>query len=227
MTERPTLERIRRAPKVLLHDHLDGGLRPATIVELAHATGYADLPTTDPGELGAWMTRGASRKDLVLYLETFAHTVGVMQTRDALQRVARECAEDLADDGVVYAEVRFAPELHLAGGLSLDDVLEAVQEGFRLGSDGSAITVRTLLTAMRTAARSLEIADLAVRWRERGVCGFDIAGAEAGYPPTRHLDAFEHIRGENFHLTIHGATDTDPEAIRRALQRMQFLGAGA
>ena len=218
MTEHPTLERILLAPKVLLHDHLDGGLRPATIVELAHETGYADLPTTDPVELGAWMTRGASRKDLVLYLETFAHTVGVMQTRDALQRVARECAEDLADDGVVYAEVRFAPELHLAGGLSLDDVVEAVQEGFRLGSDGRAITVRTLLTAMRTAARSLEIADLAVRWRERGVCGFDIAGAEAGYPPTRHLDAFEHIRGENFHLTIHAGEGFGLPSIWEALQ---------
>ena len=218
MTEGPTLEDIRRAPKVLLHDHLDGGLRPATIVELAEENGYADLPTTDPVELGAWMTRGASRKDLVLYLETFAHTVGVMQTRDALQRVARECAEDLADDGVVYAEVRFAPELHLAGGLSLDDVVEAVQEGFRLGSDGRAITVRTLLTAMRTAARSLEIADLAVRWRERGVCGFDIAGAEAGYPPTRHLDAFEHIRGENFHLTIHAGEGFGLPSIWEALQ---------
>ncbi len=218
MTDRPTLERIRRAPKVLLHDHLDGGLRPATIVELADATGYTDLPTIDPAELGAWMTRGASRKDLVLYLETFAHTVGVMQTRDALQRVARECAEDLADDGVVYAEVRFAPELHLAGGLSLDDVVEAVQEGFRMGSDGRAITVRTLLTAMRTAARSLEIADLAVRWRERGVCGFDIAGAEAGYPPTRHLDAFEHIRGENFHLTIHAGEGFGLPSIWEALQ---------
>ncbi|MGH2594511.1 MAG: adenosine deaminase, partial [Actinomycetota bacterium] len=136
----------------------------------------------------------------------------------ALIRVAAECAEDLAADGVVYAEVRFAPELHLAGGLSLDDVVEAVQEGFRLGSDRRAITVRTLLTAMRTAARSLEIADLAVRWRERGVCGFDIAGAEAGYPPTRHLDAFEHIRGENFHLTIHAGEGFGLPSIWEALQ---------
>ncbi len=218
MTATPTLERIRHAPKVLLHDHLDGGLRAATIVELAEQTGYAELPTRDPLEPEAWMTRGASRKDLVLYLETFTHTVGVMQTADALERVARECAEDLAADGVVYAEVRFAPELHLTGGLSLDDVVEAVQEGFRLGSDGRAIIVRTLLTAMRTAARSLEIADLAVRWRERGVCGFDIAGAEAGYPPTRHLDAFEHIRGENFHLTIHAGEGFGLPSIWEALQ---------
>jgi adenosine deaminase len=218
MTDAPNLEQIRRAPKVLLHDHLDGGLRAETIVELADQTGYADLPTTDPKELGAWMTRGASRKDLVLYLETFAHTVGVMQTPEALERVARECAEDLADDGVVYAEVRFAPELHLDRGMALDDVVESVQEGFRLGSEGRSITVRTLLTAMRTAARSLEIADLAVRWRDRGVCGFDIAGAEAGYPPTRHLDAFEHIRRENFHLTIHAGEAFGLPSIWEALQ---------
>jgi adenosine deaminase len=218
MTGAPDLEQIRRAPKVLLHDHLDGGLRAETIVELADETGYAGLPTTDPVELGAWMTRGASRKDLVLYLETFAHTVGVMQTPEALLRVARECAEDLADDGVVYAEVRFAPELHLERGMELDDVVEVVQEGFRLGSEGRPITVRTLLTAMRTAVRSLEIADLAVRWRERGVCGFDIAGAEAGFPPTRHLDAFEHIRGENFHLTIHAGEAFGLPSIWEALQ---------
>jgi len=214
----PGLEQIRRAPKVLLHDHLDGGLRAATIVELADQTGYTGLPTTDPDELGSWMTRGASRKDLVLYLETFAHTVGVMQTPEALVRVARECAEDLADDGIVYAEVRFAPELHLERDMALDDVVEAVQEGFRVGSEGRPIEVRTLLTAMRTAARSLEIADLAVRWRDRGVCGFDIAGAEAGFPPTRHLDAFEHIRGENFHLTIHAGEAFGLPSIWEALQ---------
>src|SRR5262249_54157472 len=133
---RPTLDQIRLAPKVVLHDHLDGGLRPATIVELAEAEGYNDLPTHDAEELGAWMTRGANRADLVLYLETFVHTVGVMQSREALQRVARECAEDLAADGVVYAEVRFAPELHIAQGLTLDEVVEAVLEGFRQGSEG-------------------------------------------------------------------------------------------
>ena len=227
MTDAPDLEQIRRAPKVLLHDHLDGGLRAQTIVELADQTGYADLPTTDPEELGAWMTRGASRKDLVLYLETFAHTVGVMQTPEALIRVARECAEDLADDGVVYAEVRFAPELHLERGMALDDVVESVQEGFRLGSEGRPITVRTLLTAMRTAARSLEIADLAVRWRDRGVCGFDIAGAEAGYPPTRHLDAFEHIRGENFHLTIHAGEAFGLPSIWEALAALRRRASGS
>jgi adenosine deaminase len=214
----PTLEALRDVPKVLLHDHLDGGLRPATVIELAEETGYPDLPTKDADELAAWMTRGASRKDLLLYLETFAHTVGVMQTRDALARVARECAEDLAADGIVYAEVRYAPEQHLEGGLGLDGVVEAVQEGFRQGAEPSGIRIGTLLTAMRTAARSLEIAELAVRWRDRGVVGFDIAGAEAGHPPTRHLDAFERVRRENFHLTIHAGEGFGLPSIWEALQ---------
>jgi len=212
---------LRRAPKVLLHDHLDGGLRPATVIELATERGL-DLPTTDPDELGRWFTRGADRGSLELYLEGFAHTVAVMQTREELVRVAAECAEDLAADGVVYAEVRFAPELHIEEGLSLDEVVEAVLEGFRQGSAGRGITVGTLVTAMRTAARSPEIAALAVRWREHGVVGFDIAGAETGYPPTRHLDAFDHIRRENFHLTIHAGESFGLPSIWEALQ---FCGA--
>jgi adenosine deaminase len=214
----PTLEQIREVPKVLLHDHLDGGLRPGTIVELAEETGYRDLPTADPGELGDWMTQGADRKDLLLYLETFAHTVGVMQTKDSLARVARECAQDLAADGVVYAEVRFAPEQHLERGLGLDEVVEAVQVGLREGAERTGIRIGTLVTAMRTAARSLEIAELAVRWRDRGVVGFDIAGAEAGNPPTRHLDAFDHVRRENFHLTIHAGEAFGLPSIWEALQ---------
>ena len=214
----PTIDRLHEVPKVLLHDHLDGGLRPETVVELAEETGYPDLPTKDPEELAAWMTLGAARRDLVLYLETFAHTVGVMQTPEALIRVARECAEDLAADGVVYAEVRFAPEQHLEQGLELDEVVGAVQEGFRQGAEATGIQIGTLLTAMRTAARSLEIAELAIRWRERGVVGFDIAGAEAGHPPTRHLDAFERVRRENFHLTIHAGEAFGPPSIWEALQ---------
>ena len=187
-------------------------------MELAEETGYEDLPTRDVDDLGAWMTRGADRQDLVLYLETFAHTVGVMQTADSLVRVARECAEDLAADGIVYAEVRYAPEQHLERGLALDEAVEAVQDGFAQGARSSGIRIGTLLTAMRTAARSLEIAELAVRWRDRGVVGFDIAGAEAGYPPTRHLDAFDHVRRENFHLTIHAGEAFGLPSIWEALQ---------
>lgn len=227
-TPKPTLDEIRRAPKVLLHDHLDGGLRPSTVVELASEVGYTDLPSTDPGELGAWFHSGADRKDLGLYLETFRHTVAVMQTRDALVRVARECAEDLAADGIVYAEVRFAPELHVDAGLSLDEVVEAVQEGFAAGSVGRGITIGTLVTAMRTAANSREIAELAVRHRDSGVVGFDIAGQEAGFPPSRHLDAFQYVQRANFHLTIHAGEAFGLPSIWEALQwcNAERLGHG-
>src|SRR5512142_1989122 len=214
----PTLAEIRTVPKVLLHDHLDGGLRPRTILELAGECGYEGLPTHDSVELGEWFKRGADRKSLELYLEGFAHTVAVMQTPDALERVAAECAEDLADDGIVYAEVRFAPELHTERGLSLDEVVEAVLDGFRQGGEGRGITVSALLTAMRTAARSLEIAELAVRYRDRGVVGFDIAGAEAGWPPSRHLDAFQYIKRENFHITIHAGEGFGLPSIWEAVQ---------
>ena len=184
-----TLAEIRAVPKVLLHDHLDGGLRPQTVLELAGETGYRDLPGDNVEELTRRLTEGAHRGHLEVYLDAFRHTVAVMQTPDALRRVAAECAEDLAADGVVYAEVRFAPELHTERGLSLDQVVEAVLEGFARGSanalqQGRGIKVYALLTAMRTAARSLEIAELAVRHRDHGVVGFDIAGAEAGWPPT-------------------------------------------
>ncbi|MGZ6269745.1 MAG: adenosine deaminase [Candidatus Limnocylindrales bacterium] len=209
---------ILSAPKVLLHDHLDGGLRPATVADLAAEIGYRELPTRDPDQLRTWFARGADRKGLELYLEGFSHTLAVMQTRDALIRVAAECAEDLADDGIVYAEVRFAPELHVEAGLSLDEVVEAVLEGFRRGSEGRRITVTALVTAMRTAARSLEIAELAIRHRDEGVVGFDIAGAEAGYPPTRHLDAFHLIARENFHFTIHAGEAFGLPSIWEALQ---------
>ena len=187
-----TADLIARAPKALLHDHLDGGLRPQTVIELASEYGYADLPTTDADELAQWFNRGAKRNDLVLYLETFAHTGGVMQHRDAIERVAFECAQDLAADGIVYAEVRFAPELHLEARLTLDEVVTAVTDGFRRGSDGTDLTIYSILSAMRQAARSYEIAELAVRHRDAGVIGFDIAGPEAGFSadsPPRRLSA--------------------------------------
>ena len=219
-----TLAEIQAVPKVLLHDHLDGGLRPQTILELARETGYSDLPGDNAEELTRRLTEGAHRGHLEIYLDAFRHTVAVMQTPDALRRVAAECAEDLAADGVVYAEVRFAPELHTERGLSLDEVVQAVLEGFRLGSNasqaraGRRITVCALLTAMRTAARSLEIAELAVRYRDEGVVGFDIAGAEAGWPPSRHLDAFQYIKRENFHITIHAGEAFGLRSIWEAVQ---------
>ncbi|MFV6027346.1 adenosine deaminase [Streptomyces sp. NPDC056264] len=219
----PTADQIRRAPKVLLHDHLDGGLRPGTIIELAREQGYQQLPETEPDKLGIWFREAADSGSLERYLETFAHTCAVMQTRDALFRVAAECAVDLAEDGVVYAEVRYAPEQHLEAGLTLEEVVEAVNEGFREGerqarANGHRIRVGALLTAMRHAARALEIAELANRYRDTGVVGFDIAGAEAGYPPTRHLDAFEYLKRENNHFTIHAGEAFGLPSIWQALQ---------
>lgn len=222
-----TLDQIKQAPKALLHDHLDGGLRPATVVELAEQSGYGDLPTMDVDELAKWFRTQAHSGSLVRYLEPFAHTVGVMQTTDALYRVAYECVEDLAADNVVYAEVRFAPELHIAGGLVLDEVVDAVLAGFADGEKaaaaaGQTTTVRCLVTAMRHAARSREIAELAIRFRDLGVVGFDIAGAEAGYPPTRHLDAFEYMRGNNARFTIHAGEAFGLPSIHEAIA---FCGA--
>jgi adenosine deaminase len=218
MPTSPTLELIRQAPKVLLHDHLDGGLRPTTVIELAREQGYTALPTSDPDELARWFVEGAARRSLPRYLEPFRHTVGVMQTPEALTRVAAECAEDLADDGVVYAEVRFAPELHLEGGLSLDQVVEAVLAGFDEVTARRPITIGVLLTAMRTAAHSQEIAELTLRHRDHNVVGFDIAGAEAGYPPTRHLDAFRTIASANHHITIHAGEAFGLPSIWEAIQ---------
>jgi adenosine deaminase len=226
----PVLDEIAQAPKALLHDHLDGGLRPATVVELAAAVGH-ELPTTDPEQLGQWFVESADSGSLERYLETFAHTVAVMQTREALHRVAAECALDLAADGVVYAEVRFAPEQHCERGLTLAEVVEAVLAGFADGAEtvaalaaagtplaAGSIRIGTLLTAMRHAARSTEIAELAVRYRDEGVVGFDIAGAEAGYPPTRHLDAFEYLQRENAHFTIHAGEAFGLPSIWQAIQ---------
>jgi adenosine deaminase len=222
MATTPSLAEIRLAPKALLHDHLDGGLRPATIVDLAGEIGH-ELPADDPERLGVWFVEAADSGSLERYLETFTHPVAVMQSAPNLRRVAAECALDLAADGVVYAEVRFAPEQHLQGGLSLPEVVAAVLDGFAAGSaeaaaHGTPIRVGTLLTAMRHAARSMEIAELAVLFRDNGVVGFDIAGAEAGYPPTRHLDAFEYLQRENFHFTIHAGEAFGLPSIWQAIQ---------
>ena len=227
MTTPLTLEMIGQAPKALLHDHLDGGLRPATVIDIAGQVGYDGLPSTDETELADWFRTAAHSGSLVRYLEPFAHTVAVMQTPEALHRVAFECVEDLAADNVVYAEVRFAPELHIERGLSMGQVIEAVLAGFADGEKAAAaagrtITVRCLVTAMRHAARSRDIAELAIQFRDAGVVGFDIAGAEAGYPPSRHLDAFEYMRANNARFTIHAGEAFGLPSIHEALA---FCGA--
>ena len=227
MTTPLTLDMIRQAPKALLHDHLDGGLRPSTVIGIAGEVGYDDLPATDVDELARWFHTRSYSGSLERYLEPFSHTVAVMQTPEALHRVAYECVEDLAADSVVYAEVRFAPELHIQNGLSFDEVVDAVLAGFADGekvaaAECNAIKVRCLVTAMRHAALSREIAELAIRFRDKGVVGFDIAGAEAGYPPTRHLDAFEYMRNHNARFTIHAGEAFGLPSIHEAIA---FCGA--
>lgn len=227
MTAPLGLEQIRKAPKALLHDHLDGGLRPATVIEIAAEIGYDGLPATDVDELATWFRTRSHSGSLERYLEPFSHTVAVMQTPDALHRVAYECVEDLAADSVVYAEVRFAPELHIDRGLSFDEIVEAVLAGFADGEKACAaenrpIVVRLLVTAMRHAAVSREIAELAIRFRDKGVVGFDIAGAEAGNPPTRHLEAFDYMRDHNARFTIHAGEAFGLPSIHEAIA---FCGA--
>ena len=224
-TSELSLDALRTVPKVLLHDHLDGGLRPQTIIELAVGDPdvEANLPAPDAAGLGEWFRANADSGSLERYLETFAQTLAVMQTEEGLFRVAAEAAQDLAADGVVYAEIRYAPEQHLERGLTLEQVVEAVNDGFREGErlareSGHGIRVMALLTAMRHAAKSREIAELAVRYRDQGVAGFDIAGAEAGFPPTRHLDAFEYLRRENAHFTIHAGEAFGLPSIWEAIQ---------
>lgn len=214
-------EQIAAMPKVSLHDHLDGALRPATIVELAAEVGY-ELPTTDPAELGTWFTQAASSGSLERYLETFAHTVAVMQTPEGLRRVAKEAVLDLAADGVVHGELRYAPEQHLQRGLSLQEVVDAVQWGLQDGvaaaaDAGRSIRVGTILTAMRHADRGDEIAALSLTNRDRGVVGFDIAGAEEGFPPSRLASAFATLRDADFPVTIHAGEAAGLDSIAEAV----------
>jgi adenosine deaminase len=212
------LETLRAAPKALLHDHLDGGLRPATIVELARELGYAGLPTRDPGDLARWFHESAASGSLALYLRGFVHTIAVMQTDDGIERVAFECGEDLARDGVVYAEIRYAPVFHVARGLNLEQVVESVARGFERAERQYGIVLRQVVAAMRDRTDSLEMAELAVSFRDRGVVGFDIAGEEAGHPPKAHLDAFQYCHRENFSVTIHAGEAFGPPSIWQALQ---------
>jgi adenosine deaminase len=208
-------------PKVVLHDHLDGGLRPHTILELGEAVGH-ELPETDAAALGAWFLQAASAGSLPRFLQTFEHTVAVMQTREALERVAREAVLDHVADGAVYAELRYAPEQHLAGGLELQQVVDAVQAGVEDGiaearEAGSPIRVGVLLTAIRQESRSLEIARLAIANRARGCVGFDIAGAEHGFPPSRHAEAFALLRGALMPTTIHAGEADGPSSVAEAV----------
>jgi adenosine deaminase len=212
-----TKEMIKRLPKVELHDHLDGGVRPHTIIELASKY-KIKLPETNADKLADWFHRGADRKNLGLYLEGFATVLSVMQTEEALERIARETLEDLAADNVVYVEVRFAPVLHLQGNLNLEKVVQSVLRGLEAGKEKTGVQYGLILCAMRDQTVSLETAELAVAFREKGVVGFDLAGDEYGHPPKKHLDAFEFIRRMNFNITIHAGEAFGMESIWQAIQ---------
>ncbi len=209
---------VRELPKVLLHEHLDGGLRPGTVIELAAETGYGELPTTDPVELAAWFHRGAQRGNLPEYLEGFQHTTAVMQTPEALERVAFEFIEDMHEDGVVYAEVRFAPVFHTERGLTQDEVVAAVIRGLKRGERAYGVRWGLIICAMRHLRKSEEAAELAIRCRDMGVVGFDLAGGEHGFPPKKHVEAFQAIERANFYITIHAGEAYGPESIWQALQ---------
>ena len=209
---------LQRLPKVLLHEHLDGVLRPQTVIDLAKDAGYAGLPTADPKALAEWFHRGANQGSLGKYLEGFTHTIAVMQTEDALERVAYEQAEDLSKDGVLYFESRFAPLFHTRKGLTHQQVVSAVLKGLERGRKDFGIASGLIICAMRSMDVSLEMAELAVDFRARGVVGFDLAGEEGGYPPKKHVAAFHYIQRENFNITIHAGEGYGKESIWQAIQ---------
>jgi adenosine deaminase len=209
---------LRSLPKVLLHEHLDGVLRPQTVIGLARDAGYTDLPQADAEQLAKWFTQGANQGSLGKYLEGFKHTIAVMQTEEAIERVAYEQAQDLSDDGVVYYETRFAPVFHTTKGLSHQQIVSAVLKGMARGRQDFGIQSGLIICAMRNMNVSLEMAELAVDFRARGVVGFDLAGEEGGFPPKKHVDAFHYIQRENFNITIHAGEGFGKESIWQAIQ---------
>lgn len=215
-----TTELLQKLPKVLLHDHLDGGLRPQTIADLARETGYDRLPSSDPAHLAEWFHTNAIRGSLALYLQGFEHTCGVMQTEEALERVAYEYLEDMKKDGVVYVETRFAPVLHTRKGLHPENVTKAVIRGLERGKKDFGVRFGVIFCALRSMKPevSLEIAELAADFRPHGVVGFDLAGEEGGYPPKKHIEAFHYIQRENFNITIHAGEAFGKESIWQAIQ---------
>ena len=211
-------EIIRSVPKVLLHDHLDGGLRPQTIIDIAREMKYDKLPTDNPAELAEWFHRGANKGNLVEYLQGFEHTIAVMQTRESLFRIAYEMMEDMKNDGVCYVETRFAPVFHTQGGLYYEDVMKAVLDGLEKGKKDFGVGYGLIVCGMRNMKDTLDMAELAVNWRDKGVVAFDLAGEEGGYPPKHHLASFQFIQRANFNITIHAGEAFGKESIWQALQ---------
>lgn len=209
---------IRDVPKVLLHDHLDGGLRPETIIALAEEQGYDKLPTKEPAALAEWFHRGANKGSLVEYLQGFEHTCAVMQSTEALERVAYEMIEDMKNDGVCYVETRFAPVFHIQNGLYYEDSVNAVLKGLKRGRQDFGVGYGLIICGMRNMKNTLDFAELAVNFRNKGVVGFDLAGEEGGYPPKKHIEAFQFIQRANFNITIHAGEAFGKESIWQAIQ---------
>ena len=221
---------VESLPKISLHDHLDGGVRPSTIVELAAASGIA-IPAATPDELNTWVRANADSGNLVDYLATFSVTLSVMQSAANLERIAREFVEDLIADGVVYGEIRWAPELHVENGLGMRDAIDAVQRGIDSAveagrASGSVIHISQLLCAMRQADRADEIAELAIDYRGRGVVGFDIAGPEIGFPASRLASAFAQLDAAWVPRTVHAGEADGLASIEGALLDGRALRLG-
>ena len=221
---------IRALPKVSLHDHLDGGLRSQTIIDLAQDIGHK-LPADNARDLNTWFLESCDSGSLPRYLDTFVHTTAVMQTKEGLIRVAKEFALDLAKDGVIYGEVRWAPEQHLERGLTLEEVVEYVEEGLAQGRDeveskGGFLRTGQLITAMRQNDRAQEVAELAVKYRERGVVGFDYAGPEDGFSPSRHAEVFKWLNEQLMPVTLHAGEGAGKESIRDAIVDGRTLRLG-
>ena len=209
---------LKSLPKVLLHEHLDGVVRPKTVIDLAREAKYTELPTEDPDALAEWFFRGANQGSLAKYLEGFAHTIAVMQTEEALERVAYEQVEDLSQDSDFYFETRLAPLFHTRKGLTHQQIVSAVLKGLERGRKDFGVRSGLIICAMRNMNVSLEMAELAVDFRERGVVGFDLAGEEGGYPPKKHVEAFHYIQRENFNITVHAGEGYGKESIWQAIQ---------
>ena len=216
----PPPEIVRALPKVCLHEHLDGGARPATLIELAAETDYRGLPHDDPEKLGIWFFEGANKKSLPQYLEGFRHTIALMQSEEALERVAYEAIADMAADRVVYTELRFAPHFHTRAGLGLDAVMLAVLRGLRRACSDYDVGFGLIVSALRNEdpELSVKLVELALAYREQGCVGFDLAGEEAGHPAKEHLKAFQLAKRMNFSITIHAGESFGPESIWQALQ---------
>lgn len=228
VTPEVTRERIEALPKAELHVHLDGSLRPATMLELAEAADVA-LPARDPDGLASAM-RADGAASLEVYLSAFDFTLSVLQHADALERVAFELAEDNAREGVRLLEVRFSPVLNTRAGLALDDVMEAVVDGLRRAEAAYPLRTGVIMCALRhlEPAGSIRLAELAVRWRDRGVVGFDLAAGEAGFPARNHTAAFRVAAKGGLWRTVHAGEAWGPDSIRQALVdgRAERIGHG-